>query len=301
MYCNKCGKKVDDHILFCPDCGNKVSQDIDNKVMPAEAPRKEKKKKSPFGVIFGFLVLFLVIGAGIFLCSRLCNTEDSYEGEGFESAEDAALAYVEALREGDVEKMLSTFAIETYVKNFDVEAYIENLGFIQPKTTHKITAKTEYAEELNTYIRIGELAENIENQYLYMMLPEECSDLLEGMTIAVKDYPGGASQMEEDLSNPDYVDRLRVIEDIEVADTFSREEIFSIAEMADRVLEKEEKIYGTDEITAVCVEFKIDGETYLFYVDVFRYGDVWYNGTFCGTGGLALEGMRNNVGGTMRK
>ena len=39
-----------------------------------------------------------------------------FEGEGYESPEEAVAAYLEAMRNGDVAGMLSTFAIETYVE-----------------------------------------------------------------------------------------------------------------------------------------------------------------------------------------
>lgn len=56
----------------------------------------------------------------------------AFEGSGFDSPEEAVTAYLEAMQEGDVQGMLSTFAIETYVDNVDAQTYLTRMGAFVP-------------------------------------------------------------------------------------------------------------------------------------------------------------------------
>lgn len=55
------------------------------------------------------------------------NHLGTIESRGYKSPEDAAKAYLEAFMNNDIDQMLSTFAVETYVKNFDLEKYVDRV------------------------------------------------------------------------------------------------------------------------------------------------------------------------------
>ena len=54
-------------------------------------------------------------------------SENKTEGDGFDSPEDAAKAYLEGLRDLDIPRMMSAFAVESYVENFNFEALLNML------------------------------------------------------------------------------------------------------------------------------------------------------------------------------
>ena len=58
--------------------------------------------------------------------------EFRYEGDGYATADEAAVAYANAFARGDVMGMLSTFAVESYVDHFDSEAYLSYIRIYRP-------------------------------------------------------------------------------------------------------------------------------------------------------------------------
>ena len=66
------------------------------------------------------------------------------EGPGFGSAEEAVTAYLEAMKNGDLEGMLATFAIETYVAEMDAQADLERMGVFQPSYGMRLPLGGDY-------------------------------------------------------------------------------------------------------------------------------------------------------------
>ena len=81
------------------------------------------------------------------------------EREGYESPEEAVVAYLEALKKGDVEGMLATFAIETYVSEMDAQADLARMGSFQPGYGMRQPLGGEYQRQVAVAARYGQLAE----------------------------------------------------------------------------------------------------------------------------------------------
>lgn len=282
--------------MICNNCGN---------VVDVQSETKDKKRKIVVCVLIVLLVLAVLCAIAFVSFASYDKQPASkdvakvgafFEGEGFKTPEEAIIAYVEAFSAADVEKMLSTFAIETYVSNYDFEKDVERFTAYLPHMEQKMSAKSEYAQTLNTYIRIGHLTENIQNQYFYAVLPTD-SPLANGMPVMVSDFSGGASKIDEEMSNPDYLEKLKTIKNIEIVNSEETEKAEIFMKQQSEMLQE---VYGTDEIEYLCAQFEMDGEQYLICMDVFCYDGAWYNGTFNGTVG-SLMGIPNNQGGIMRK
>lgn len=97
----------------------------------------------------------------------------AFEGSGFDSPEEAVTAYLEAMQEGDVQGMLSTFAIETYVDNVDAQTYLTRMGAFVPDDQEGVPLSNAYAREIAISRRYAGLADQLYMQYLYYSWPEE--------------------------------------------------------------------------------------------------------------------------------
>lgn len=96
-----------------------------------------------------------------------------YEGNGSESAEDAARLYLEGIRDSDLSKALSAFAIETYANHFDYQAQIMRIGAYLPASMNiKFPAVNDLAASLNVETRQNEIINAIVMQQFMFYAPE---------------------------------------------------------------------------------------------------------------------------------
>ena len=91
---------------------------------------------------------------------------DRLEGSGFDTPEDAVLAYVDAMNRGDVRGMLSTFAIETYAAHTDPMVPVEQLGGYYAATNYHIPYADDYGHSLIAAARYGTLAGSLVTGYI---------------------------------------------------------------------------------------------------------------------------------------
>ena len=68
----------------------------------------------------------LIIFASVFFAFSL--SAQTFEGKGFASPEKAVKEYLNAIKECDYDKIVSCYAIESYVKKYDVEQFIKRLN-----------------------------------------------------------------------------------------------------------------------------------------------------------------------------
>lgn len=55
-------------------------------------------------------------------CSK-SSVNNTVESSGYASTAAAVAAYIEGLKENNLDKMISTFAVEHYVDNYDLQAF----------------------------------------------------------------------------------------------------------------------------------------------------------------------------------
>ena len=67
-------------------------------------------------------LLMLVFGLVLTLGS--CGKKATIEGKGYNSPEEVIVAYAEALKSGDMAKIMAVHAVETYVDRYDLEEYL---------------------------------------------------------------------------------------------------------------------------------------------------------------------------------
>jgi len=250
----------------------------------------EKKKKSAAGIIFLFIGIIVGAAAATVLVLLLNKGKDDgvvkMEGSGYDSAEDAVMAYAEYLKAGDMDGMISTFAIESYVEHYDPEAYYEYTAsyfpysFSSAQSNAMLTRDSDLSARLNTENRRAYITSWIYRQYMNGILSnhsvEELKEqLYNGQPVSIPDDMDIDDLMDFLESDPKF-DDMKIDVFIPASDLYEGPE-----EVADRINENKEKQWDADEIENVCLKVKIGREDYVLFMMAVRYGDKWYNAEFC--------------------
>ena len=273
---------------------------------PAPAAKSTKPaKKTGRALLFGLIgvVLGAVILAAVFFFTGMIsfgaksNEPDvaKIEGPGYDTPEEAAEAYLTALRDQDVDAMVSTFAVESYVENFDLEAWCERLQCYAPNFEMKFPNSNEYNADLNLATRQAYVINQIANQYLiYNVLSVE-----PGMTMTIYDNPALVSEIENDTDN-------YVFSDLEITGTMSPDDITNDIYSAEKNQENlifQNKAFGVDDlkdVSNVVITFDADGESWYFCPQLIRYEGRWYVQYLAGNA-AAIMGINTQAGGIIKE
>ena len=199
----------------------------------------------------------------------------TYEGPGSASSEDAVSTYMNGLASVDVGAMVSSFAVETFVDNFDFLAYLERLGVYSATITPVVMpAETPFARALGIERRHGDVTNQILFQFLALADPE-----LE---------PTEQVLLTDDVTPEDFSGSLAsAVGAVELAEVGS----FTFVPMADvdpgsadlyesaqnqANLETVRQMFGADEMTDLVVRFPVSDQEYFAFFSVVRYGDAWW-------------------------
>ncbi|MCL1940873.1 MAG: ankyrin repeat domain-containing protein [Synergistaceae bacterium] len=197
------------------------------------------------------------------------KTPRKSEGDGFDSPEDAARAYLEALGDQDLPRMISTFAIESYARNYNLEAELTRSRAYFPGAAIQMPNANEFAVSINTESRRVNVARMILSQYLFLCYPD--LDQIRMQPLKDVDVSEFVGQFSKNLNKPNFrtVEFVRFVLPKTIFDRyFSASNLKNLAQMADRL--------GAKQVTGRVAVFKLDGKEYWLCLDAVRYGDKWY-------------------------
>jgi hypothetical protein len=329
MFCAKCGSKNNGEHGFCFKCGNPINNRVrtnnvaDNAqgfvsksteqqyatqhyTMPPptiESPELivTKKRTANRSVILAvvtsvmatllmvaILYYFLDIGARDTIDSRI-------EGSGFASGEDAVSAYLEAFKNGDIDGMISTFAIETHIENLDLEVSVERASSNQMIFSLRHLSDNQFIIGLNTKQRQGFIADSIGSMYMSLFLPDA---LNEGRTLYFNDNQEMLSfiRMMQDQSQSGYLS-MGTITFLDFVPPSRLDNMYTYETTQQRNDEISD-VLGADDFKSVVARVDIDNQTFLFCFGVVRHGDSWYINSLGGTIGTLL-GIPHFAGGVI--
>lgn len=292
MICSKCGNQNDEGVKFCRFCGNSFQETPQQYQMaPQPAPaiatkekkaKKEKKEKDPnkklnpvilmaIGLIAG-----LVIGVVVFkfILSGMFGTK--YEGSGFKTPEEAATAYLEAYSTGDMDKIISCFAVESYVENSTMENCIDRFGGYISSIPVKVPNYGDISQNINLENRHGDISKMITSNYNVLSQWELPMD------------PGHVVPLEKGGSASKYVKKYFPNEEETITNGLIIDEIYEPNDLYDKwddekneeSREKVAECFGADEITSVCIVFHTDNGYYALLAGLVEYDGKWYMDTF---------------------
>lgn len=281
MICPQCGKELPQNAVFCGDCG-------------ASLPAKKEKKPFPLKIVLCVVLAVSLLLNLFFLIRPLFGKQKVvFEGKGYNTPEEAITAYAEAFKDGDVDKMISTFAVESYVDNFDLEKYTEQNGiYLFNNNDVSLPNDSDYKVSINHYTRLSRITQQIINGYYVLTGIDN-----ENSYISLPRREEGAAQAFLDqLEYPNFDKELSNMEigDVLVADDFD----------IDKQMHSTQFDYldylDVTEFCDVAIEIEFDGQQYYLFMLTAKIDGKWYNISTTSPLGLQLD-MSSRAGGLLKK
>lgn len=214
-------------------------------------------------------VLFAVL---IVSCVEIHTVKAAEKGQ--KTKEEVVLTFMEALKNQDVEKMLSLFAIDSYVQNFDIRVLEEYGTYNLEGDSLLPIGNNQFAEKLNVMIRKYQVVRDL--RYLYQTFASV--------------WGVGSLEMETGESGQDVLDHFWLVKDeedlldIEVENDFVDAKTLydsrntsstSYEEYVGKDIERRLKYLRCDEIQPMAVRFEWNGLPFILFMEVARYDDSW--------------------------
>lgn len=213
MYCRACGAPLEQGARFCRSCGAPApeSEQPVLLVQPDIAQTGKKRGGSAGKFWLGLLagVLCCAIAAGVFALCRKGGAETKLEGSGFDSPEAAMQAYLDGLLNGDAEKAISSFAIETFTAHFDWKTYAERRSMYLPNS---YSPDWFGAERVNLAVRFRDAAGALYKQYRLIALADTPYDMQDGIDAVHFDSANDPENFTREFADDDIRSNMHVEE-----------------------------------------------------------------------------------------
>ena len=185
------------------------------------------------------------------------------EGSGFDTPEDAVLAYLDAMNKGDAGAMLSTLAMETYAAHADPMYYIEMLGTYSPAATYLIPCSDDFGRSLIAYGRACTFSRN-----LLLAWASYTTNVIENR------------RLESTADIREFLDQIRQSPLNGLAGNVAFTGWLDAASLMGgdaSILANDLAVSGADDITVRVARFTANGHEGILPMRCIRYGDRWYN------------------------
>lgn len=192
------------------------------------------------------------------------------EASGFDTPEEALLSYLDFMKAADISGMVSTYAVETYVENYDFEAQLKRLRSYHAMQEVKFPNVNEFAVSINIERRRNSIVNAILNQAL--VIADFDYDLT--MPVMLKEDSDIETFVEDYQESLEGID-FGSIEVLGLAKPADLEEKYDSA-MNRKYMNTLATVIGADEMESVVVVFRISSQKYLLCCDAARYGERWY-------------------------
>ena len=210
----------------------------------------------------------------------------SVEGNGFPTSHEAAEAYLDAFFNVDIDKLISTCAVETFVENFDSLSQIQELGqfyFVAPAVLYE--AMGAFDEGLAAQSRVGEITSKLLSSYRWLCLSDslykDYSSLLDMSVTALQgpDYYTEALEYFSMLERDFNAEKVRAVKEYMLMTPYEYAGDAYDSYRSDRVIRQLDSlvsIYGADDIEEFIAIFTLDGEEWAIAFETLCYNGKWY-------------------------
>lgn len=243
----------------------------------------------------GSLLIVCLLAVPLCIPAALAEGKARVEGPGFDTPEQAAEAYLDALKRADVDQMISTFAMETYVERFGFEKYINYVNAYTLSMEQRLPPANDFTKGVNLAQRQGNLAMAIYRQYLALFIDD--MTILEGNPLRLTDEE--TAELARTLADPACLQDLSTLRLVEFVPPAQLSDLYDSEQNRKNIALRTEA-FGADELTDVAARVEIGERRFLFFFHVARYGDRWY--ILGHAGNLAsLMGTSAFYGGILRE
>lgn len=276
MFCGKCGAEIKEGASFCSSWGyqRKVEQNI---------PTKSNKSSKKGFALNLFLLVVAVTALGVMVLALLgivpsikptgASDKNKIEGKGFKSAEDAVSAYIEALNDGDIDEAVSTFAIESYVDNFDTKASLERFQCFSPTaarySVYEYSDGSEFDRDFRNRARQAVIVSS-----LYNMISARTARN-DSQTIGPFADEDAVDDFMDEMKKNDFLAGWKEMKFVKFIDPADVAESFN-SETAKKSIKDMVKPYRCEEVQEICALVEIDGDDYYQFAQCGMYDGKWY-------------------------
>lgn len=196
---------------------------------------------------------------------------DTVQGSGYATPEQAAVAYLTALKRGDADGMLAACAVETYADSFDLAAQIERLQVYIPYSS-LLPDSDAMSQALNASLRQAELSQAMRLQYQFLSAND--SALTDGAPIRLGDGESGQALLDRLYHSGllSFLNTMVIGDAIDPTVLSTRYE----SELNQANLARQAAILGAQELRSVAIPVLFGSESLVFCPDVARYDGRWY-------------------------
>lgn len=190
------------------------------------------------------------------------------ETGGFDSSQMAVRRYLEYLAANEQDKMIGTFAVESYVDHFDFRTRLESSGaYIFMQQEFNFPAVTDFTRDLNIESRKNDIRWNLLEQYTALCVFSEIdtADLVQAEEL---DVSFGLSELPKRL-NTSSIKILGYISPEKMSESYGSNDFQNIKL-------KRMKAYGADDTESIAAVFELNGTRYIICIDTVKYEDRWY-------------------------
>lgn len=219
---------------------------------------------------------------------------ETMEGSGYATPEQAAVAYLTALKRGDPDGMLAACAVETYADSFDLAAQIERLQVYTPYNA-LLPDNDAMSRTLNANLRQAELAYIMRLQYQFLSAND--SALTDGAPIRLGDGESGQALLDRLYHSG----LLPFLNTMVIGDAIDPTVLHTKYEDPNNQanLARQAAILGAQELRSVAIPVLFGSEALVFCPDVAQYNGRWYIANL--QGNLAnLLGSPSTQGGLVK-
>lgn len=192
----------------------------------------------------------------------------SEEPGGFDSSQMAVRSYLKYLAANEQDKMIGTFAVESYVDHFDIRTRLESTGaYIFMQQEFNLPAVTDFTRDLNIESRKNDIRWNLLEQYTAFGVFSEIdtSDLVQADDL---DVSHALSELPKRL-NLSSIKVLGYISPEKLSETYGSSDFQDIRH-------RRMKAYGADDTESIAAVFELNSARYIICIDTVKYEDRWY-------------------------
>ena len=212
----------------------------------------------------------------------------AFEGPGSDSPEGAAKVYLEGLRSANLKQMVSAFAIESYVRNYDLEANLNRFGAYFFSTYDiKFPNANDIVTTMNISNRRAIVTDRLISQcsLLYAFESGLFSSAIESQDQSNEIEAGVGEQFTRliEILNPTKLSTMKILGYIPLEKLNELSLVFQSSSYTENYLESNQdfftkyaKIYGADNMIGCIAAFEIDGNLTLLFYDAIEYSGKWY-------------------------
>lgn len=114
------------------------------------------------------LVLLMVATA----CAPLV-AQAAYEGPGWDTPEGPVEVYLEGLKEQDISKMISAYAVETFIDNYDLAAQVARIAVYNLSMVPRLPNTNQLTRDINVETRKNQIVQAVIWQITSVAMPEQ--------------------------------------------------------------------------------------------------------------------------------